>query len=398
MIPYNQSYDLSAASSYDSNNPTTLSILQFSWSCSILTSIEYGKPCPDRTFIVKPLKSYIITIPERSLDPSKLYLFTVIATGSDSRSATSSIQIQSKDDIIGKVLLTSNFTTFSVSQKLVINAYIKSSATVPTNAIWSMVDDTNNNLDASFRKYAYDVLSDSVDTYINPFENIYFPIIFAPYTFIPKKSYTFQLLIQGAYDLYEPVYSRITLTAIAAPDSGIITCKPTQGLELNTTFNIGTFYWAIDSSAFPVSYSFFYEVSTTSSSKSNTRLTLRGMSEYSSINTQLPYINDNALQLIAVVTDKFGSSAEAYTSVLIHPSISSPYDLDNIVNTGIINNLKIGYIDNALQNINNAAIKLNTVNCSSISTSYCISLNRYNCSTVSHTCGACLPGYTGLFL
>jgi hypothetical protein len=292
------------------------------------------------------------------------------------------------------VLLASNFTTFSVSQKLVIDAYLTSTLNIPIEATWFMIDDTNNKINSNFTQYySTNILSDSTYTFLNGLEKIYFPIVFAPNTFIPRKTYTFQLSIQGVDDifLYAPVYSRITLTGIAAPASGIITCKPSQGFEFNTSFNIGTSNWAIDSSAFPISYSFFYEVTGTSG-----RLTLRGKSEHSFLSTQLPYIGDDAIQLVAVVTDKFGSSAEAYTSVLVSPYISASFNLDDLVKSGITDNLKIGNIDAALQSINNIAINMNKINCSSISSNYCVSLNRYNCSTYPNTCGSCLPGYTGV--
>src|SRR5205085_2386740 len=96
-------------------------------------------------------------------------------------------------------------------------------------------------------------------------------------------------------------------------------------------------------------------------------------------------------------------TVNAYDSLLAYSTASqivqvmqlkvSTAELLNLVSSQL--NSSSGNTDATKQVLATVGAILNTVNCSSVSVSYCQSLNRLPCSTTSQTCGRCIPDSVG---
>lgn len=94
------------------------------------------------------------------------------------------------------------------------------------------------------------------------------------------------------------------------------------------------------------------------------------------------------------MTDAFGGTASAYTTITVNP-FHNTSNVAHLATQGIEKALQAGDSSQISQVIGAVSSTLNTKNCTV--TTPCAQLNRLPCSLTARTCGACISGYVGVF-
>jgi hypothetical protein len=212
-------------------------------------------------------------------------------------------------------------------------------------------------------------------------------------TLTAGKSYNFQLASSYLFDALANVYgtASVLITINSPPTGGYLIVNPTVGVALNTSFLFTTALWIDEISDYPLSYTFFYYIS------SDTNLViLRENNIYpyasSTLGQGLKSLNYKVTCLVKVYDIYNGTSNSTYLVTV--NTISITFAISNSLSL-ISNGLSNQNAARMLQAIGNALHTVNTVDCTvPIS---CSILKRQTCTFTSKTCGACLDGYVGIY-
>ena len=280
----------------------------------------------------------ILTVAQGKMLLNTTYAFTVVVLSKDKPTDSQTV-IVSPSDGTAQQSITSTFTRFNPSAKLVLDATI--SADYPVIYTWSVftVFGAPVNVPSLTLKSILFPGSSALNA-------ISFPFSVQGEIFSPGKTYTFQLTASSTRDAANIAFSQITLTANLAPTSGHIVSSPTNGTALVTQFTVSSPGWTADAASFPLTYAFSYRMFNTSAD-----LTLAVSSLRSYTTTMLPA---GVIVLQTQVTDIYLTLATATTIVKV-TSASAPH-LSQIFNTLFDTSLAVGNINLAIQTVNNVSI------------------------------------------
>ena len=311
------------------------------------------------------------------------YAFTVVVSSQDLRSATQTVLVSPIVAGSAQLSITSSFTRFNPTSKLVLNGYL--SADFSVICTWSA---------SSALGVAIPVTSLTAQTKtfaaVDAAANVNFPLSVIGGVFTGGGSYTFRLTVTAAADSSKSAYTEIILTANSAPTSGYVSSSPSVGDALVTQFLLSSPGWTTDAANFPLSYGFSFRLSA-----SSPYLTVAGSSLRAFATTTLPAglsTQGYNLTLQAQVADIYlsVSTAESIANVKFSASTNITHILTSTLSTAFA----IGDVNLAFQTVNNVASTVNAVNCTA--SNNCDSLNRLHCLLTAGTCSSCYPGFSGM--
>jgi len=218
-----------------------------------------------------------------------------------------------------------------------------------------------------------------------------FPVSFGSNTFLPGRTYTFQLSANLISFPDLVASSQVSVKINSPPFGGILLVTPSSGEAITTTFLLSMQGWVTDLSNYPLSYSFSYQLSLTTS-----LLSVGSLSQVANTQSSFPpgfESNNFRIMTYSNVYDSYSAFTLASQVVTVN-QLSAAINISSLLSSSA--NLLSSYdIGAATQSVNNVASVLNSVNCSATPSSYCTSLNREFCDIQPNLCGVCITGYKG---
>ena len=273
------------------------------------------------------------------------YLFVVVVSSPDGRSSSQTVLVTPTESSGGAQLtITSPSTHFNVGSRLTITGTLY--ATESVTAVWSVY----NSLGVNISFPALTSLAKSF-TSSDMLHQVLFPLRIDAGVFTGGSVYSFGLTSFPTSDTSMESFTQIVLNANSPPTGGYVSSVPTIGSALVTLFVISSLCWTADSSNFPLSFSFAYKLSATSS-----YLTLAATSLRAYTTSTLPAglsSQSNALVLQGKAVDIYDASSVASASVQV--LVSPRTNLSIILSSGLSRAFSSGNINLAIQTVNNVS-------------------------------------------
>ena len=367
---------------YDYGPSASADKLTYSWNCVFGDSSSYGDDCG--VFSTIPTSSKV-EIPANTLSSNHTYLFTVIVYSTSDSTRFDSKTVEITPSVAGSpyVSILSAVTKFNSRDKLYLDAQIQ--ATYDINAVWSIHESTfNEELQATTPTSKFFSTSSAIST-------VSFPLLCSSYSFVDGRTYTLRLAVTAATSA-KSSSSYITVVVNSAPTSGATTVAPSGGDPLVTQFLLKTASWTDDSTDLPLSYSYYFQLS---SNLDPLIIAKRGL--VPSVTLTLPYALETEgynIDLIVYVYDIFDAAAETVVNVTMTNGAMSLDDIGSLVGDSLDSAFSSGNYDGALLVMNSLSSSINGVNCTLAPD--CAAMNRDSCLFTPQTCGSCKSGYLGI--
>ena len=285
----------------------------------------------------------ILIIPANSMSIADKYAYTVVVT-SNGRSAKNTVTVVPQA-AGAELSIATSFTRFSSASRLIVEGSL--SGSVDVSAVWTVT----TSLGAVVPFSALTTASKTFSAF-DAINKIRFPLCIGPGNFLGGSAYLFRLTVHPINNASIATFAEITLTANAVPTGGYVSTTPEFGSALVTSFLIATPGWTADSSAFPLSYAFAYQLVEGASYFTIAAASLRAFTT-----TTLP-AGGSAVKynvtLRSQATDIFTSSASAYGSVVVKSQAST--NVSHVLITGLSDAFSSGNINRAIQTVNNVRI------------------------------------------
>ena len=315
------------------------------WSCLVTSTLHYGSVCG--VFDSSSVSTSVLSIPANSMSLDVTYEFNLVVSSADGRTASQTVVVTPAFSGSARLSITSTFTRFSPSNKLVLNAQL--SADYAVNSTWTVSTELGvivpiESLTSQSKVFSFYDASNTIT----------YPLSVGSGVFYGGKTYTFRLSVSSAVNARVIAYAEIVLTANAPPTSGYLISSPTSGNALITEFLLSSPGWTADAACFPMSYGFSYRLS-----KTTTNLTVSAASLRAFTTTTLPAglstLNHNLI-LQAQVTDIFNSFSTATTTVRV--TLGSSTDVLNVLTSNLRTAFAIGDVNLAIVTVNNVSQSL----------------------------------------
>ena len=285
----------------------------------------------------------MLIIPAYSMNIKKKYAYTVLVT-SNGRSAKKTVIVVPQAST-AEISIVTTFTRFDPASRLIVDSNLFSA--VNMSAVWTVTTTLGAVVPFSALTTASKTFS-ALDVQ----NRIRFPLCIGSRNFQGGSAYLFRLTVHPINNASIATFAEITLTANAVPTGGYVSTTPEFGSALVTSFLIATPGWTADSSAFPLSYSFAYQLVEGASYFTIAAASLRAFTT-----TTLP-AGGSAVKynvtLRSQATDIFTSSASAYGSVVVKSQAST--NVSHVLITGLSDAFSSGNINRAIQTVNNVRI------------------------------------------
>ena len=282
-------------------------------------------------------------IPAYSMSIKKQYAYTVVVT-SDTRSAKKTVTVVPQAST-AEISIVTTFTRFDPASRLIVDSYLFSA--VNMSAVWTV----STSLGAVVPFTALTTASKTFSA-IDAQNRIRFPLCIGSRNFQGGSAYLFRLTVHPINNASIATFAEITLTANTVPTGGYVSTTPEFGSALVTSFLIVTPGWTAESSAFPLSYSFAYQLVEGASYFTIAAASLRAFTM-----TTLPAggsAEQYNVTLRSQATDVFTSSASAYGMVVVKSQAST--NVSHVLITGLSDAFSSGNINRAFQTVNNVRI------------------------------------------
>ncbi len=368
---------------YDYGPSDSAGKLGYSWSCIFGDSSSYGSDCD--VFGSISTTSSELDFPANTLSSNHTYLFTFLVSSLYDSTRYDSNTVEITPSVAGSpyVSILSSVSKFNTADKLYLDAQLQ--ATYDVNAVWSIYKSAfSEELQASTPISKFLSASSAIST-------VSFPLLCSSYTFVEGRTYTLRLTVT-ATNSAKSSSSYITVVVNSAPTSGTTTVAPLSGDPLDTLFSLKTASWTDDSTDFPLSYSYYFQLS---SNLDPLIISKRGY--VPSVSFTLPYALETEaynIDLIVYVFDIFDAAAESVVNVTMTYAAMSLDDIGSKVGDSLASAFSSGNSDGALLVMNSLSSSINGVNCTLAPD--CATMNRDSCLLTPQTCGSCKSGYLGV--
>jgi REJ domain len=284
----------------------------------------------------------ILTIPANNMSIAEKYAYTVMVT-SNGRSVSKTVNVVPQATG-AELSIISPFTRFDPASRLIVNGFLSSSVALST--VWTVTT-------ALGAVVPFSALTTASKTFsaLDAQNKIRFPLCVGPSTFQGGSAYLFRLTVTPVNSTSKASFAEITLTANAAPTGGYVTTTPAFGGALVTSFLIASPGWTADASAFPLSYSFAYQLAEGASYFTIAASSLRAFTS-----TTLPAGGSTVKSTVTLqsqATDIFKSSALAYGTVVVTQQVST--NVTQVLISGLLDAFSSGNINRAFQTVNNVS-------------------------------------------
>ena len=243
---------LDASISSDEDSATGSTDLFFSWSCTIISLVNFGTPCLFNNMGVTTL-STILNLPANEMDLSNQYLFSVTVSSKDGRSASQSVTVTPLLSGSPVVYSDNKLFKFNYDSVLSINGIVN--ANFSTSAKWTaFYNGQPVSLDRAFTKLTMDFTAKEALVAAS------YPLAVLPNTFVAGRTYTFRLSAHPLDNVALSAKTEVVLMVNAPPIGGRTIVSPLSGDALMTDFTMSTIGWSDDLSDYPLSYRFSYQL------------------------------------------------------------------------------------------------------------------------------------------
>lgn len=347
-----------ASGSYDENVVVSVAVLTYTWSCALISLVNYGQNC-DFIFDTSALTSSRTTVFASSLNSSESYSIKLLVAASDGRYGISRVFLQ-KATLPG-----ASITTSIISQATSVNlgSIMEISSTLQsTEAIfaeWSVATSTGTTLDLST---ALTTSSRTFPASPSLASGTSFPLkLLIPTSGLSSGTLlTFSIRASSGVsgDTSKYVQSLFTVKVNIGPYNGVMTVIPNTGFSLVTTFSYLSSGWFVDDAAqLPLEYDFAYSLP----SSGNSSFAIQAKSSanfaqgYLSLNTGLNVTNIN---IVSRAFDSLSAVASSSVSVLVTRNASQSVVLSSFLETALGAALNSSDSDAVLGILNNAVTAL----------------------------------------
>lgn len=368
---------LDASPTYDESSATPT--LSYSWSCKVITesSLTFGDNC--QTLIGSPSLK-ITSVAPFSLTAQNKYLFSLMVSASDGRSAFASITVNVSPSIGGPTAQISyaDGGSYNMLEDLSLDGVL--GAPSETRATWS----------SNILGYPPTFLNLTASTRIFPANSqpAAFPFLANKNMFIPGFEYAFSLFAVNSGSASKFSSSSVTVTVNGPPTSGRLTSLPLSGLSLVDMFTIYTYGW-IDPDL-PIEYKFGCK-------KGTSDLSLSSKSFSTFLETTLPSgdkNNGDILTVYLIASDSY--AAESILTLNITVSSSPNTAIGGSGFLDLVSSRVALFKDDfeKIWDVCNVFVgEFAADRC--VDAPNCTTLNRSSCDSQSpmNKCGACLNGF-----
>lgn len=375
---------LDASGSFDQDS--SLTVLYFHWTC-IQSSPVFSSTCP---FIVSADGSSLrVSYGAPRQEVSNVAIIRVTVSDATGRSATASVTVGSVENDTPTVTLLSISPTLTSTSQLVSGSVMISSQSQLT--IQGSVSSSGNAYAQWTCDYqGFDLAVVALTDVSNSFTGSRpFNLVIPAHSLPSSSVFVFTLSATLDSDSYKTSSTEVTVSTSGPPVPGVVIISPLSGVELETVFSVSTDLWSSDIA--PLSYEFGFL------STSGNFISLQSRSESVEYRGFLPAgaeANQHVLTVRVVVYDDSDSFTVVDSAVEVAPVMLSETDVNSLASIQLSN---AGDANSVSQVIGTTGEYLNAVSCLNATASFCQSLNRLPCGSTAQTCGACLPGTTGLF-
>jgi hypothetical protein len=387
--------------------------LVLSWSCLVTgvldnsSSISYGDSCDDLFALDSLDVNSLVLVPIKTsmMLHSVQYSFTAasnlvsVTSGRSVISATVDVQRRSPQlAYLPLVSIASTFKKFLPNKILKIRGVIQNLFnSTQGRARWELFNSQGASLPLTD-------LSITKETTLTLFANrsFYdFSLSLKPNSLAPGKTYTFRLAASVSFQSVDVMtYASLVVTGNSPPTGGQFLISPQHGITMETIFSFAASYWTDSPDDYPLSYSFFYSL-TSSNSSSSQLMALGFASQRSYVNSFLPSgLKSQSYAIFALlqVSDVFGASSETEirNNVTVFPAAaaSSEQISAETINATMSKGFVSSNYASILQTINTFSSVMLVSDCDCAPE--CSLLNRDICFSTPHTCGSCVGGYVGI--
>ena len=342
-VPADQDLVLNASISKNADTrPGAKLFLNYQWSCSISSHENYGAEC--NIFGSATSTSNTIRILRNTMSTASIYAFIVIVRSDDGRSDSQTVTVTPISSGKVGISITTSFTRFNPTAKLVINSHIAS--TTATTSEWSVF--TPLGVPVSFT-----ALTPSLRLFpdIDAESQILFPLSLDAYALRGGTAYTFRLSAFETGGSGASTFSEVVLFANAPPTGGYVLSAPPGGDALVTRFSIASPGWTTDVANFPLTYVFTYRLS-----EAATYLTLAASSLRAFTISTLPAglsTEDSMVTLQAQAADIFATTGAATSTAKV--TLNAKTNVSHILTSTLTSAFSSGNVNLAIQTVNNVS-------------------------------------------
>ena len=288
--------------------------------------------------------SSIIRIPSNTMSSTSSYAFSVVATSRDGRSDTKTVVVTPTSTGNVGLSITTSFTRFNPTSKLVVNSYITGATAV--TSVWSILTPLGMSV-------PFTALTPSSKQFpaTDASSQIIFPISLDAYALSAGSAYTFRLTAFPTNNPGANTYTEIVLIANSPPTGGYISVIPPSGKALETNFAIASPGWTTEVANFPLTYMFSYRLSAVS-----LYLTLAASSLRAFTTSTLPagLSTENSLvTLKGATTDIYSTVGTATATAEV--TLNAATNLSHVLTTQLLSAFASGNVNLAFQTVNNVS-------------------------------------------
>lgn len=269
------------------------------------------------------------------------YAYLVIVTSADGRTSSQTVLVTPLYAGCAELFISTTVTRFNEALRLVIRGSLLASTSL--TAQWDV-----------FTPLGEPVQFKALTSKVKAFNagdtstKVSFPLSIEGGVLTGGRSYVFRLSAYPNSNKNHRAFVEITVTGNSPPSAGYLTTTPNYGEALSTVFLIASPGWTADAASFPLSYSFSYSLT-----ESSSNMTLAASSLRAFTTTTLPAGMTALGRNVTVrgrAIDVFDSYGSASTTV--HVALSQDTDIANVLKSELATAFLIGNINLAFQTIN----------------------------------------------
>ena len=368
------------------------SSLSFRWTCQYTTAARFGDTCG-----LPSTASPSLSVPGNTFQAGATILFTlIVSAGSLASSAAVAVSVVAYHAELAVITLDPPTPPlpFNPANKLKLLATITSSTSTGADAVWTA---PGSFLALNVASIVPVMQSFTHTTLVN---GVRYPLGMRPHSLTGGKSYSLQLLVSQKVG---QKFLVVDIQVNAPPSGGSFELSPNTGTAYDTTFIFSAPRWVDDADSLPLCYQFVYQIAPVFDwSVGYSRAS--AMRTFSHKTTELPAglaSAGNALSAGVIVRDIFGSDAWDTHSVIIAPFTRRQLSSSSSVQSSLssLHDALLAYDLSAM--MTHFQLSLNLLNDAMLSDCSlapdCATLHRDICTSTAQTCGACLPGYSGVY-
>ena len=375
---------INATSSYDMDYPSNHH-LTYTWNCVQIYPAYHG-PCElyldsllaNTAQPILRLDPYQSSAVKSFINYTAIYNVSVVAANDKCSQSEAYTLLSIFPTLLPQFRIFSSSQKYNAASKIVFSGEISTLGWRQSLTVFWTVKEANITSLA---------LTPTQATVVSNSSEMLFQIALRPHSLTAGMSYTFRLSSPDTN-----AFAEYVVKINNPPYGGALTVQPPEGFEIKTVFTLMSTQWFTEEDNYPLFYRFSYYDLDMSSQVS---ISQESLVPYASaiLSRGLPTRNSTVF-CVVFVTDTYGATANASTSVNVLSTTSNIYEMYSHYNDQLRNAVLSSDSSAIVDTISAIANSLSIKNCSA--SPNCTSLNRRECRSTSNTCGPCFFGYIGI--